>query len=195
SLPNLAPIRANVPTLAHVVGVAGARGSDIVPFDTLLERGATRFDCADTAATDPALLIYTSGTTGPPKGALMPHRCLIGNLPGFVHSHDGFPQPGDVFWSPADWAWTGGLWDALMPTLYHGHAILGFRGRFDAEHAFSLLQKYRIRNAFLVPTALKMMMKAVPKPRARYGLALRSLMSAGEAVGPALVHWAREELG
>ena len=45
------------------------------------------------APADPALLVYTSGTTGPPKGALMPQQCLIGNLPGFVHSHDGYPRP------------------------------------------------------------------------------------------------------
>ena len=195
SLPNLAPIRANVPTLAHVVGVAGARGSDIVPFDTLLERGATRFDCADTAATDPALLIYTSGTTGPPKGALMPHRCLIGNLPGFVHSHDGFPQPGDVFWSPADWAWTGGLMDALLPTMYFGQPILGYRGRFDPERALDLIARYQVRNSFLFPTALKMMMKAVPRPRERFDVNLRSIMSAGEAVGTTVFEWTRDALG
>jgi acetyl-CoA synthetase len=40
-----------------------------------------------------------------------------------------------------------------------------------------------------------MMMKTVPSPRARYRLGLRSLMSAGEAVGPTLLHWARDELG
>ena len=68
-------------------------------------------------AGDPALLVYTSGTTGPPKGALMPQQCLLGNLPGFVHSHDGYPREGDLFWSPADWAWTGGLMDALLPAL------------------------------------------------------------------------------
>ena len=70
------------------------------------------------------------------------------NLPGFEHSHDGFPKRGDLFWSPADWAWTGGLWDALMPTLYHGQAIVGYRGRFDAERAFQILEKYSVRCSF-----------------------------------------------
>jgi acetyl-CoA synthetase len=195
TLEKLWPVRERLPQLAHVIGVAGARESGVLGWDTLLARAADAFEPVPTTASDPSTIIYTSGTTGPPKGALIPHRALIGNLSGFECSHDGFPAPGDIFWSPADWAWTGGLWDALMPTLYHGHAIVGFRGRFDAERAFALLEKYGIRNTFLVPTALKMMMKALPKPRSRYRLQLRSLMSAGEAVGPTLVQWAREELG
>ena len=125
----------------------------------------------------------------------MPHRCLLGNLPGFVCSHDGFPQQGDLFWSPADWAWTGGLMDALLPTLYFGLPILGYRGRFDPEHALALLDKYQIRNTFLFPTALKMMMKAVAQPRAHYDINLRTMMSAGEAVGTTVFAWAQESLG
>ena len=160
SLPNLAQIRERLPSLKHVIGAAGARESWAFAWDPLLEAASPRFSAVETRADEPALLIYTSGTTGPPKGALMPQRVLIGNLPGFVHSHDLFPQEGDFFWSPADWAWTGGLMDALLPTLYHGLPLLGYRGRFDPEKALWLMQKYRVRNTFLFPTALKMMMKA-----------------------------------
>ena len=109
-----------------------------------------------------AILIYTSGTTGPPKGALVAHRGLIGNLTGFVCSQNWFPQADAVFWSPADWAWTGGLMDALLPTLYFGREIIGYQGRFDPIKAFELLQRYRVTHTFLFPTALKAMMKAVP---------------------------------
>jgi acetyl-CoA synthetase len=195
SLANLAQIRDRLPSLKHVVGVAGARDAWTTPWGTLLEKASPSFRAVDTAAGDPALLIYTSGTTGPPKGALMPQRALIGNLPGFVHSHDLFPQSGDFFWSPADWAWTGGLMDALLPSLYHATPILGYRGRFDPEKAFWLMQKYSVRNAFLFPTALKMLMKVVPEPRKRYNLSLRSVMSAGESVGDTVFNWTREALG
>ena len=195
TLQNLEPARSRLPQLAHVLGVDSAKGDRVLDWDATLAKASRRFEPVSTRATDAAAIIYTSGTTGPPKGALLPQSALLGNLPGFAHSHDGFPQPGDLFWSPADWAWTGGLWDALMPTLYHGQTILGYRGRFDPERAFYLLQKYAVRNAFLFPTALKMMMKAAPSPRARYDLGLRSLMSGGEPVGPAVFHWAREELG
>jgi len=195
TLANLKAVWERVPALEWAIGVAGAHAGGVVDWDATLAAAPRHFDPVPTRASDPAAIIYTSGTTGQPKGALLPHSALLGNLPGFEHSHDGFPQAGDLFWSPADWAWTGGLWDALMPTLYHGQAILGYRGRFDPERAFYLLEKYAVRNAFLFPTALKMMMKAVPAPRERYDLDLRSLMSGGEPVGPAVLQWTREQLG
>ena len=195
SLPNIAPIRDRCPGLSHVIGVAGAREAWITPYEMLQADASSRFAPIATKATDPAVLVYTSGTTGPPKGALMPQQCLLGNLPGFTHSHDGYPQQGDLFWSPADWAWTGGLMDALLPALYFGQPIVGYRGRFDPERAFALIAKYGIRNVFLFPTALKMMMKAVPRPKERFDVDLRSIMSAGEAVGTTVFEWARDALG
>jgi len=191
ALPALASIRANCPALKHLVVVGTADGEGHA-WSTLLAKSSDRFALVTTLADDPALLIYTSGTTGPPKGALMPHRALIGNLPGFVASQDWFPQRGDVFWSPADWAWTGGLMDALLPTMYFGFPIVGTRGRFSPERAFELMQRHRVTSAFLFPTALKMMMKSVAEPRSRYVLGLRSMMSAGESVGATVFTWCRE---
>ncbi|MDW8468404.1 MAG: AMP-binding protein [Burkholderiales bacterium] len=195
TIANVCAVRDRLPHLRHLIGVAGAREAGVLAWETLLERASRDFAPADTAAEDPCLIIYTSGTTGPPKGALKPHRVLIGNVPGFVYSHDFFPRPGDMFWSPADWAWTGGLMDALLPSWYFGMPILGYRGRFDPERAYDLIERYGVRNAFLFPTALKLMMKAVPAPREKYDLRLRTVMSAGEAVGTAVIEWARAQLG
>ncbi len=195
TLPNLWAIKDRLTQLRHVIGVGGARETGVQSWDALLAQASRSFACVDTAADDPALVIYTSGTTGAPKGALEAQRLIIGNLPGFVHSHDFFPQPGDMFWSPADWAWAGGLFDALLPSWYFGVPILGYRGRFDPERAYDLLDRYGVRNAFLFPTALKLMMKAVPEPRGKYEIALRSVMSAGESVGVTVLEWAREQLG
>jgi acetyl-CoA synthetase len=195
TIANLWAIRDKLPGLRHVIGVGGARESETKDWETLLAKASSRFSPLATKADDPALIIYTSGTTGPPKGALKAHRVMIGNVPGFVHSHDFFPQKGDMFWSPADWAWTGGLMDALLPAWLFGIPILGYRGRFDAEKAYYLLEKYAIRNSFLFPTALKLMMKAVPEPQKKFSLNLRSIMSAGESVGVTVIEWAREQLG
>jgi acetyl-CoA synthetase len=195
TIASLWAIRGRLTHLRHVIGVGGAAESGVLAWDQLLSKASAQFNCVDTKADDPALIIYTSGTTGPPKGALKAHRTLLGNVPGFVHSHDFFPRLGDMFWSPADWAWTGGLMDALLPSLMFGVPILGYRGRFDAEKAYYLIEKYGVRNSFLFPTALKLMMKAVPSPRANFSLNIRSIMSAGESVGVTVFEWAQEQLG
>jgi acetyl-CoA synthetase len=194
ALANVLAARADCPALAHVITVGGADGQGIDWLDALRAQ-RERCDAVDTAADDAAILIYTSGTTGPPKGAVVAHRGLIGNLTGFVCSQNWFPQDDAVFWSPADWAWTGGLMDALLPTLYFGREIIGYQGRFDPTKAFELLQRYRVTHTFLFPTALKAMMKAVPAPRERYALRLRAIMSAGEAVGDAVFAYCQSALG
>ncbi len=192
SLGNIATIRGQLPLLRFTIGL-GALGD--FSFSTLISGTFAPQVFAQTNADAPALIIYTSGTTGPPKGALLPHRALIGNLSGMVYSHNVFPQPGDVFWSPADWAWTGGLIDALLPCLYFGVPIVGYQGRFDPVKAFELMAKYKVRNTFLFPTALKAMMKALPEPRLHYDVQLRSIMAAGEAVGETVYAWTRDALG
>ncbi|OHC62535.1 MAG: AMP-binding protein [Rhodocyclales bacterium GWA2_65_20] len=194
-LDKLAVARAALPQLRHVIGVGGARESWVREWATLLPLASPRYIATDTAADDAAMIMYTSGTTGNPKGALLAQRSLLGNLPGFVSSHNFYPQRGDMFWSPADWAWTGGLFDALLPSWNFGQPLLGYRGRFDPEKAFWLMEKYGVKNSFLFPTALKMMMKAVPQPKEKYDLSLRSIMSAGETVGEAVCHWVQEALG
>ena len=196
SIANLRAARAECPGLTTVLAVGDAAGQGDEDWVRALAAARMLIEPADTAADDAAVLIYTSGTTGPPKGALIPHRALLGNLTGFVCSQDWFgAEPGGVFWSPADWAWTGGLMDALLPTLYLGRTIVGYQGRFGPERAFELMQRHAVTNSFLFPTALKAMMKAVPEPRKRYALKLRTVMSAGEAVGDTVFHWCREKLG
>lgn len=193
SLPSLLAIRDRCPALRHVIAI-DCKQEGTLDWQSSLASCAADYQAQETAADDPAILIYTSGTTGSPKGALLPHRALIGNLTGFVASQNWFPQEGDVFWSPADWAWTGGLMDALLPTLYFGKPIVGYCGRFSAEMAFRLLEKHAVTNTFLFPTALKMMMKAEPHPRGKYNLNLRAIMSAGEAVGDAVFAWGQKAL-
>ncbi len=196
-------MRTTCPALRHLIVVDDAaidRAAGLITdWHTLMAGPAVPFEATPTRATDPAVLIYTSGTTGAPKGALIPQSALLGNLSGFCLSQNGFPEPGDVFWSPADWAWTGGLMDALLPTLYFGVPIVADDarrdGRFDPLAAFELMARHRVTNAFIFPTALKMMMKAVPHPRPRYDLKLRGIMSAGEAVGTAVFDWCRDALG
>ena len=186
----LESIRDQLPHLEMIIDCDSANG-----FWKEIERASDSFEVVDTLAEDPAYLVYTSGTTGPPKGALAPHRCLIGNLTGFEMSHNFFPQEDDLFWTPADWAWTGGLLDALIPSLYYGVPVLGYDGgKFEPEKACHLLEKYRVRNGFIPPTALKML-RQVANMQKRFDINMRSIMSAGESLGTELFHWGKEAFG
>lgn len=203
ALPALREVKDRCTALRRILVVGECPvGCDELSWMQALQAEEARFKPVATQADDPAILIYTSGTTGNPKGALIPQRALIGNLSGFVASQNWFgfdpldpSRPSDaVFWSPADWAWTGGLMDALLPTLYFGRPIVAWQGRFSATKAFELMAAYGVTHSFLFPTALKAMMKAEPRPK-RHGLKLRALMSAGEAVGDAVFAWCRDALG
>jgi acetyl-CoA synthetase len=189
-LAKLHEIRGNLPKLKIVLSIDGAEGKAL-DFHAALVRASSDFTPEDTSADDPAMMIYTSGTTGQPKGALHGHRVLLGHLPGIELPHFPFPQAGDRYWTPADWAWAGGLLDALLPGLHYGVPVIAHRfEKFDPEEAFALMAKADVRNAFIPPTALRMM-RAVPSPRGRYDFKLRSVASGGESLGVEALEWGR----
>jgi acetyl-CoA synthetase len=181
-------IRAQVPHVTCVISVDSG-------FADLLAKASSDFTPVDTSPDDAAMMIYTSGTTGQPKGALHAHRVLLGHLPGAELPHYPFPLAGDRYWTPADWAWAGGLLDVLLPCLHHGVPVVARRfDKFDPDEAFALMAKVGVRNAFIPPTALRMM-RAVPSPRGRYDFKLRSMASGGESLGIEALEWGREAFG
>jgi len=187
-------IRDRLAELELVVSVDGADGAT-AGFHKLIADHAGGFVAEDTILDDPAMMIFTSGTTGPPKGALHGHRVLLGHLPGVEFHHEFLPRPGDRMWTPADWAWAGGLLNMLLPALCLGVPVVSGRfDRFDPELALGLVEKMGVRNAFIPPTALRML-KSVSGIRRRFRLDLRTIGSAGEALGRETYEWAQAELG
>ena len=162
-------------------------------FHAVLARAASDFTPVATSPDDPALMVYTSGTTGPPKGALHAHRVLLGHLPGIEFPHEFLPQPGDRFWTPADWAWAGGLLNVLLPGLHYGVPVVAQKfDKFDPEQAFAVMARMGVRNAFIPPTALRML-RSVRRPNAN--VRLRSVGSGGEALGAETYEWGKSALG
>jgi acetyl-CoA synthetase len=190
----IAAIRNRLPNLKHVFSVGGAHHGAADYYSTVA-RQSTDYTPKKTRAEDPALIIYTSGTTGLPKGALHAHRVLLGHLPGVEMAFELLPKAGDLIWTPADWAWIGGLLDVLLPSLHHGVPVVAHRfSKFTGEAAFELISEYEVRNAFIPPTALKMM-RAVRDAEHRWRLNMRSVASGGETLGTGLLEWGRRVLG
>jgi len=193
NLPKIAAIGERLPDLKTVFSI-DRPGPGTWGFWQELGKAQDSFAMADTGPEDPAFICYTSGTTGPPKGALHGHRVLLGHLPGVQVTHEFLPQPGDRMWTPADWAWMGGLCNIAMPSLRFGVPLVAHRmEKFDPEQAFALMAKTEVRNTFLPPTALKLM-RGVADP-GRFGLALRSVGSGGESLGAGVLEWGKGALG
>lgn len=187
----IAELKPLLPDLKRVFSIDGGQGI-AEDFQRLCDDQRPDFAPHPTTADDPAILIYTSGTTGAPKGALHAHRVLPGHLPGVEMSHNFFPQPDDRIWTPADWAWIGGLLDVLMPALHHGVPVVACRfAKFTAKAAFDLIRRQGIQNAFLPPTALKMMRLDTPDTP----VPMRSVASGGETLGKELIAWGQQVFG
>lgn len=190
----ISTVRARLADLQLVISTQGEQAG-VEDFGRLLAMASPDFTPVETTPDDPALIIYTSGTTGQPKGALHGHRVLLGHLPGVQFPHEFLPQPGDRLWTPADWAWAGGLLNVMLPALHFGVPVVARAWeKFDPEAAFELMARLDVRNTFIPPTALRMM-RAVEKPGARYALNLRTLGSGGESLGAETYAWGRAELG
>jgi len=196
NLPKIFEIKERLPDLKLIIVVDGNPKQGIINFAECISKASRDFTPVKTRPRDPALIIYTSGTTGQPKGTLHGHQLLLGILPGFEFYHNLFPQKGDLMWTPLDWAYIGGSYDALFPTLHHGYPVLAYKPRkFDPAEAFYVMAAHGVRNLMTVPTVLRMMMHAVKRPRDKFDLNLRSITAGGETLGEELCEWSKEHLG
>jgi acetyl-CoA synthetase len=187
-------LRQNLPDLKLVLSLDG-ESDGVLDFSAELARASSGFTAVDTSPDDPAMMVYTSGTTGQPKGALHGHRVLLGHLPGVETYNDFFPQPGDRIWTPADWAWAGGLLNVMLPGLHYGVPVVAKRfEKFDPEEAFALMARAQTRNAFIPPTALRML-RAARNPQGRHDIRMRSIGSGGESLGAETYEWGKSAFG
>ncbi|MCT4657044.1 MAG: AMP-binding protein [Cohaesibacter sp.] len=188
-------LRPSLPNLTHILTTDKAAPKAELFWKRDVESESCDFPPLATKPQDPALMIYTSGTTGRAKGALHGHQVLLGHLPGVQMPHNFLPQEGDLFWTPSDWAWAGGLLNCLLPCLHFGVPVIAYKfPKFDPEAAFALMAEMKVRNTYMPPTAIRLL-RSVKDPGKRYNLVLRSFGSGGESLGREVVDWAQKELG
>lgn len=187
NLPKALEAQRMAPALKHIFVIDGPAIDGALPLMRTIERASSDFKTLALTPDTPAFINYTSGTTGWPKGTLQGHRSMIGHMPGLEVLYDLFPQPRDLFWSPADWAWLAGLMDVLMPAWFHGKPVLVFPMKgFDPELSLSMMGRHQVRNTLLTPTMLKLLLPSRHLV-ADQNVELRSIISGSEAVGKELL--------
>lgn len=177
------------PTLEHVF-VAPAPGEMTAAdrtFADLEANGSPDFDIADTTPDSPSVIMYTSGSTGPPKGVLHRQSLWAGTCPSFLAANE-LDVSDTVFYTPADWAWIGALGNVVFPPWHFGRPVVCNKTEsFDPDDTYRVFEDCSVTNAFIPPTALRMMQDA--KSPDRFDLSLDVVVAGGEALTPELHGW------
>lgn len=173
----------------EVITVSNGEGAN---YNFMSIERETKSEYQGSQLNQPAHLFYTSGTTGQPKGVLLPRSWILGHLPAWQIAFNLAPRKGDVFITPSEWAWIGGLGDLLLPSLYYGTTVVVYsrKGRLNVNDLLATMEENKVTGAFLVPTVIRMIKQHENEVRKR-DLKTRAIMSGGEKVDAELISWVK----
>ncbi|MGJ9457813.1 acyl-CoA synthetase [Oceanobacillus sp. CF4.6] len=141
----------------------------------------------------PFAIQYTSGSTGLPKGAVWSPKIFI-NLYPYQKYAIGIEE-GDLLLGGADLGWSFGLVNCTFAPLMYGTSIVLYKGKFEVEKYYQLMQDYQVTNFAFAPTAYRAMMAKGPELVKKYNFSVKKFSSAGEPLNAEVVRFFQQNFG
>ena len=128
-----------------------------------------------------AVLLFTSGTTGEPKGAVMSHRNVVGNVFQFRQLLDA--KKTDAILASLPFFHTFGSTVTLWYPLIEGVRIITYPNPLDATKCAALIDEYKLTFLLLTPTFLRLYLRKAEPEQLR---TLRLIITGAEKLPPEL---------
>lgn len=199
------PIRKQLRHLRHLIVAPGPAGGEpelpdpvgqqaVHSLAQLTEAASPELDAEPVSSDDACLWLYSSGTTGFPKGTVHLQHDMQYCADTYA-KHVLEIGADDVTYSVAKLFFAYGLGNALYFPFRVGAATVLHPGRPDPAAVFEIIGHYRPTIFYSVPTSYSGLL-AYPGAPSREGLAsVRTCVSAGEALPPALYNRWLERYG
>jgi len=159
-------------------------------FGDFIQSFSSIYETEPTNIMDASVIQYTSGSTGLPKGAVWAHKILVISYP-YVKYGIGLEE-NDMFYGGADLGWAYGLINCTFAPLSFGVPVLIYKGPFDVEKTYYLLEKYKVTNFAFAPTAYRVMMSYGTELIKKFNLIVEKFSSAGEPLNAEVVRFFKE---
>src|SRR5437667_4330282 len=104
-----------------------------------------------------AVLLFTSGTTGEPKGVVISHRNIVGNVSQFRQLLDA--RETDAILASLPFFHTFGSTVTLWYPLIEGVRIVTYSNPLDAAKCAALIEQYKLTFLLATPTFLRMYLR------------------------------------
>jgi benzoate-CoA ligase len=190
--PQFAPLLGKLPFLKHVI-VSGKDARGHLPFQGIISRGKAQLKAAPTTRDDACFWLYSSGSTGMPKGTVHVHSSLAMTAELYAKGVLGMKDSDTVF-SAAKLFFAYGLGNAMTFPLYTGATAVLMAERPTPASVFKRLIDKKPTVFFGVPTLYAAMLAAPDFP-ASNALALKTCVSAGEALPPQIAKTFKDRTG
>jgi len=180
--PQFEPLIGRLPFLKHVI---------TSPFGDFAAKSKADLAPAPTTSDDPCFWLYSSGSTGMPKGTVHVHSSMRVTAELYAQGVLGLKDSDTVF-SAAKLFFAYGLGNSLSFVLDAGATAVLMAERPTPDAVFKRLAGNKPTVFFGVPTLYAAMLASPAFPA---GLALRSCVSAGEALPPQIAKGFRDRTG